>query len=112
MIKLDGVLQWSITDPVSVSRAQNQRALQDSMQRNRNRRWNDKCLRESNPISNRFKVDSRKYPSEKGCTVAITGALEEVVELGWLHAQMHRAQRRRRKGIKDWIRNNAEAAND
>ena len=83
------------------------------MQRNRNRRWNDKCLRESNPISNRFKVDSRKYPSEKGCTVAITGALEEVVELGWLHAKMHHAHKdEEEKGIKDWIRNNAEATND
>jgi len=64
-------------------------------------------------MANRFKVDCRKYPSEKGCTVAITGALEEVVELGWLHAKMHRAHKHEEeKGIKDWIRNNAETAND
>jgi hypothetical protein len=24
-----------------------------------------------------------------GCTVVITGSLDEVVELGWLHAKMH-----------------------
>jgi hypothetical protein len=83
------------------------------MQRNRNKQWNNKFLRESNSMANRFKVDCRKYPSEKGCTVAITGALEEVVELGWLHAKMHRAHKdEEEKGIKDWKRNNAEAAND
>ena len=60
-------------------------------------------------MANRFKVDCRKYPSEKGCTVAITGALEEVVELGWLHAKMHHAHKdEEEKGIKDWIRSNAE----
>ena len=64
-------------------------------------------------MANRFKVDYRKYPSEKGWTVAITGALEEVVELGWLHAKMHHAHKdEEEKGIKDWIRSNAEAAND
>jgi hypothetical protein len=64
-------------------------------------------------MANRFKVDCRKYPSEKGCTVAITGALEEVVELGWLHAKMHHPHKgEEEKGIKDWIRSNAEAAND
>ena len=60
-------------------------------------------------MANRFKVDCRKYPSDKGCTVAITGALEEVVELGWLHAKMHHEEE---KGIKDWIRSNVETAND
>ena len=64
-------------------------------------------------MANRFKVDCRKYPSEEGCTVAITGALEEVVKLGWLHAKMRHAHKdEEEKGIKDWIRNNAEAAND
>ena len=58
-------------------------------------------------MADRFKVDCRKYPSEKGCTVAITGALEEVVELGRLHAKMHHAHKdEEEKGIKDWIRNN------
>ena len=57
--------------------------------------------------------ESHKYPSDKACTVAITGALEEVVELGWLHAKMHHAHKdEEEKGIKDWIRSNAEAAND
>jgi hypothetical protein len=56
---------------------------------------------------------AEKYPSDKGCTVAITGALEEVVELGWLHAKMHHAHKdEEEKGIKEWIRSNAEAAND
>ena len=64
-------------------------------------------------MADRFKIDCRKYPSDKGCTVAITGALEEVVELGWLHAKMHHAHKdEEEKGIKDWIRSNAEAAND
>lgn len=44
-------------------------------------------------MANRFKVDCRKYPSEKACTVTISGALEEVVELGWLHAKMHHANK-------------------
>ena len=61
-------------------------------------------------MANRFKVDCRKYPSDKGCTVAITGALEEVVELGWLHAKMHHAHKdEEEKGIKDWMRSNAES---
>lgn len=64
-------------------------------------------------MADRFKVDCRKYPSDKGCTVAITGGLEEVVELGWLHAKMHHAHKdEEEKGIKDWIRSNAEGAND
>jgi len=64
-------------------------------------------------MANRFKVDCRKYPSDKGCTVAITGVLEEVVELGWLHAKMHHAHKDdEEKEIKDWIRSNAETAND
>ena len=64
-------------------------------------------------MADRFKVDCGKYPSDKGCTVAITGALEEVVELGWLHAKMHHAHKdEEEKGIKDWIRSNAERAND
>jgi hypothetical protein len=45
--------------------------------------------------------------------VAITGALEEVVELGWLHAKMHHAHKdEEEKGNKDWIRSNAEGAKD
>jgi hypothetical protein len=64
-------------------------------------------------MANRFKVDCRKYPSDKLCTVVISGALEEVVELGWLHARMHHAHKdEEEKGIKEWIRNNAEAATD
>src|SRR5262245_64140944 len=43
----------------------NQRALQDSMQRNRNRRWNDKCLRESNAISNRSKSTAENIPAKR-----------------------------------------------
>jgi hypothetical protein len=64
-------------------------------------------------MANRFKVDCRKYPSDQGCTVVISGVLEEVVELGWLHAKMHHAHKdEEEKGLKDWIRNNAEPAND
>jgi len=64
-------------------------------------------------MAKRVKVDCRKYPSDKGCSVAISGSLEEVVELGWLHAKMHHAHKAdEEKGIKDWIRSNAEAAND
>jgi len=69
--------------------------------------------KEKNLMVNRFKVDCRKYPSDQGCTVVISGALEEVVELGWLHAKMHHAHKdEEEKALKDWIRSNAEAAND
>src|SRR5436309_5789789 len=62
-------------------------------------------------MANRFKVDCRKYLSEKGCTVTIAGSLDEVVELGWLHAKVHHAHKEDEEtGIKDWIRSNAEAA--
>ena len=44
-------------------------------------------------MANRFKIDCRKYPSDKACTVTISGGLEEVVELGWLHAKMHHAHK-------------------
>ena len=40
-------------------------------------------------MANRFKVDSKKHHSDKSCTLTIPGALEEVVELGWLHAKTH-----------------------
>ena len=61
----------------------------------------------------RVKIDCRKYPSDKGCTVAISGAPEEVVELGWIHAKMHHAHKdEEEKALKDWIRANAEAVND
>jgi hypothetical protein len=64
-------------------------------------------------MANRMKVDCRKYPSDKGCTVAISGALDEIVELGWLHAKMHHDHKaEEEKEIKEWIRSNAEAAND
>jgi hypothetical protein len=33
--------------------------------------------------------------------------------LGWLHAKMHHAHKdEEEKAIRDWIRNNAEGAND
>jgi hypothetical protein len=64
-------------------------------------------------MANRVKIDCRKYPSDQGCTVAISGALEEVVELGWLHAKMHHAHTgEEEKALKDWIRSNVEAASD
>jgi hypothetical protein len=64
-------------------------------------------------MANRVKVDCRKYPSDKGCTITVSGSLEEVVELGWLHAQVHHAHKDdEEKAIKEWIRANAEAAND
>ena len=64
-------------------------------------------------MPSRVKVDCRKYPSDKNCTVAISGSLEEVVELGWLHAKMHHAHRDdEEQGLKEWIRSNAEPAND
>jgi hypothetical protein len=64
-------------------------------------------------IADRFKVDCRKYPSEKNCPAVISGALEEVVELGWLHAKTHHAHKDdEAQPIRGWIRNNAEPAND
>jgi hypothetical protein len=64
-------------------------------------------------MANRVKVDCRKYPSDKNCTVAISGSLDEVIELGWLHAKMHHAHKDdEAQGIKDWIRGNAEPSED
>ena len=64
-------------------------------------------------MANPFKVDCRKYPGVKACTVTISGALEEVVELGWLHAKMHHSHKdEEEKEIKDWIRSNAEGTNN
>jgi hypothetical protein len=64
-------------------------------------------------MAQRVKIDCRKYPSDKGCTVAITGSVDEVVELGWLHAKMHHDHKdEEEKGLKDWIRANAEPSND
>ena len=64
-------------------------------------------------MANRVKVDCRKYPSEKGCSVTIAGTVEEVVELAWVHAKTHHGHKpEEEKELKDWIRNNAEAAND
>jgi hypothetical protein len=64
-------------------------------------------------MADRFKVDCRKYPSDKACTITISGSLEEVVELGWLHAKVHHAHKDEEEtAIKEWIRSNAEAASD
>jgi C4-type Zn-finger protein len=64
-------------------------------------------------MANRFKVDCRKYPSDKGCIITISGVLEEVVELGWLHVKVHHAHKdEEEKAINEWIRSNAEAASD
>jgi hypothetical protein len=64
-------------------------------------------------MADRFKIDCRKYPSDQGCTVTISGALEEVVELGWLHAKVHHAHKdEEEKGLKDWIRSTAEKSHD
>src|SRR5262245_54442345 len=89
------------------SSVQNRIALQDFAHRNKRRLGKDLSM------ANRFKVDCRKYPSDKACTLTFSGALEEVVELGWLQAKMHHAHKdEEEKGIKDWIRSNAEEAND
>ncbi len=64
-------------------------------------------------MAKRVKVDCRKHPSAQGCSVTISGTVEEVMELGWLHAKMNHAHKDdEEKGIKDWIRSNAEASND
>lgn len=64
-------------------------------------------------MADRYKVDCRKHPSAQGCTIMISGSLDEVVELGWAHAKLHHAHKdEEEKGLKDWIRNNAEAATD
>ena len=64
-------------------------------------------------MAQRVKIDCRKYPSDKGCTVAISGSVDEVVELGWLHAKINHAHKdEEEKGLKDWIRGNAEPVND
>jgi hypothetical protein len=74
--------------------------------------WLDPSRKEKT-MAQRFKIDCRKYPSDQACTVVISGALEEVVELGWLHAKMHHAHKdEEEKDLKQWIRTNAESSND
>jgi hypothetical protein len=69
--------------------------------------------KETGPMADRYRVDCRKFPSDQGCTIAISGAIDEVVELGWLHAKTHHAHKDdEEKGIKEWIRGNAETASD
>jgi hypothetical protein len=64
-------------------------------------------------MADRYRVDCRKFPSDQGCTVAISGSIDEVIELGWLHAKIHHAHKDDEEtGIKEWIRGNAEAAHD
>jgi hypothetical protein len=64
-------------------------------------------------MADRYKVDCRKFPSDQGCTITISGSIDEVVELGWLHAKTHHAHKgEEEKGIKEWIRSNAETASD
>jgi hypothetical protein len=64
-------------------------------------------------MEKRVRVDCRKFPSEQGCTIAISGTPDEVADLGWLHAKLHHAHKdEEEKGIKDWIRSNAEPASD
>lgn len=64
-------------------------------------------------MANRVKVDCRKHPSAQGCTVVISGTVEEVKELGWVHAKMHHAHKdNEEKDIKNWIQANAQPAND
>jgi hypothetical protein len=56
-------------------------------------------------MAERYKVDCRKFPSDQGCTVTISGSIDEVVELGWLHAKTHHAHKDDEEtGIKEWIR--------
>jgi hypothetical protein len=64
-------------------------------------------------MADRYKVDCRKFPSDQGCTITISGSIDEVIELGRLDAKTHHAHKdEEEKGIKDWIRTNAEAARD
>jgi hypothetical protein len=64
-------------------------------------------------MADRYKVDCRKFPSDQGCTIILSASIDEVIELGWLDAKTHHAHKdEEEKGIKDWIRTNAEAARD
>src|SRR5262245_35193852 len=61
-------------------------------------------------------IDSKKISQRKGLHCGNHRRSRRgrgIVELGWLHAKMHHAHKdEEEKGIKDWIRNNAEAGND
>jgi hypothetical protein len=53
-------------------------------------------------MANRFKLDCRKHPSEKSCTATNSGALEEAVKSGWLHAKIHHGHKdKEEKAIED-----------
>jgi hypothetical protein len=69
--------------------------------------------KETGSMADRYKVDCRKFPSDQGCTVTISGSIDEVVELGWLHAKTHHAHKdEEEKEIREWIRSNAETGSD
>lgn len=64
-------------------------------------------------MADRVKVDCRKLPSDQPCTVTIAGSVDEVVELGWLHAKTHHQHKdNEEKDLKNWIRTNAQPAAD
>ena len=64
-------------------------------------------------MADRVQVDCRKLPSDQPCTVTIAGSMDEVVELGWLHAKTHHKHKdNEEKDLKNWIRTNAEPTAD
>jgi hypothetical protein len=64
-------------------------------------------------MTERVQVDCRKLPSDQPCTVTIAGSVDEVVELGWLHAKTHHQHKdNEEKDLKNWIRTNAEPTAD
>jgi hypothetical protein len=48
-------------------------------------------------MADRYKVECIKFLSDQGCTITISGSIDEVVELGWLDAKTHHAHRNGRK---------------
>ena len=64
-------------------------------------------------MADRVQVDCRKLPSDQPCTVTIAGSVDEVVELGWLHAKTyHQHKNNEENDLKNWIRSNAEPTAD
>lgn len=58
----------------------------------------------ANPTEQRRKfIDCREYPSEKNCSVKISGTEDEVVELAVLHATSYHGHENS-NGLRDEIR--------
>src|SRR5262249_17760492 len=109
MIKLDGVLQWSITDPVSVSEGKTKEPCKIPCSGIEIGGGTTSALGRA-MLSLIDQSRQQKISQQKGLHC---GNNRRSRRGRGIDAKMHHAHKdEEEKGIKDWIRNNAEAAND